>query len=154
MFTTVAKVFFNPYRTELVFHNSSHFQHWHLCCRCMCLRHHSLSVPQNSTPFLTWNNTSWNLITQMSPSASYDLFKYSVLSVLTATAANKMTPLHVGTSYTHNIGFYSKRNISATNQIAWAVRWLHPLWTPIRGTPPLKFPLYSIFRAKCGLKSH
>ena len=32
--------------------------------------------------------------------------------------ANKTTPLHVGTSYTHDIGFYSKGNVSATHQIA------------------------------------
>ena len=33
---------------------------------------------------------------------------------------NKMTPLHVGTSYTHDFGFYSKGNATATHQRAWA----------------------------------
>ena len=37
-----------------------------------------------------------------------------------ATGANKTTPLHVGTSYTHDFGFYSKENVSVTHQIAWA----------------------------------
>ena len=108
--------FFNPYRTELVFHNSSHFQHWQLHCRYMYLDHHSLSILQNLTPFPTWNTTSSILltVTQMSPSASQDLFKCSVLPVLTATGANKMTPPHCMLA-------------PATNQIAWAVRWLHPL---------------------------
>ena len=34
----------NPWRTELVFQNSSHFHHWHLCC--IYLGHRSLSLPQ------------------------------------------------------------------------------------------------------------
>ena len=56
-----------------------------------------------------------------------------------------MTPLHVGTlysGYTHPIGFYSKRNGSATHQIAWAVRGLNPLQTTINEeTPHFKLPL-------------
>ena len=61
--------------------------------------------------------------------------------------ANKTTPLYVGTSYTHDFGFYSKVNVSATHQIAWAgslkpqivwaARGPSPLRTPINGgTPP------------------
>ena len=75
-----------------------------------------------------------------------------------------MTPLHVGTSYTHNFGFCSKGNASATHQIAWVgslkpqIAWvareLRPLRTPINGeTPPLKFPPYSLFRPKGGRKT-
>ena len=71
--------------------------------------------------------------------------------LLTGTGANKMTPLHVGTSYTHDFGFCSKGNASATHQIAWAgslkpqivwpVRGLRPLQIPINGgTPPFKIP--------------
>ena len=33
---------------------------------------------------------------------------------------NKMTPLHVVTSYTHDFGFCSQGNASGTHQIAWA----------------------------------
>ena len=54
--------------------------------------------------------------------------------------ANKMTLLHVGTSYTHDFRFYSKGNPSATHQsawagslkpqIAWAARGLYPPLNP------------------------
>ena len=78
--------------------------------------------------------------------------KCSALPVLTGTGANKMTLLHVGTSYTHDFGFYSKGNASATHQstwagslkpqMAWAARGLLPIRTPINGgTPPFKIPL-------------
>ena len=40
--------------------------------------------------------------------------------LLTGTGENKMTPLHVGTSYTNDFGFCSKGNASGTHQIAWA----------------------------------
>ena len=40
--------------------------------------------------------------------------------LLTLTGANKMTPLHVGTNYTHDFRFYSKENASRTPQGAWA----------------------------------
>ena len=75
-----------------------------------------------------------------------------------------MTPLHVGTSYSHDFGFCSKGNASATHQIAWAgspkpqiawaARGLFPPRTPINGgTPPLKYPPYSLFRPKGGRKT-
>ena len=74
------------------------------------------------------------------------------------------TPLHVGTSYTHDVGFYSNRNVSATQHIVWAgslnpqivwmARGLHTLQTTINGGhSPLKFPPYSLFRAKGGQKT-
>ena len=76
--------------------------------------------------------------------------------------ANKTTPLHVGTSYTHDIRFYSKRNVSATHQIVWAgslnpqiawvVRGLRPLRTPLTHLP-LKFSPCSIFRPKGSQKT-
>ena len=44
--------------------------------------------------------------------------KCSALPLLTGTGANKITPLHVGTSYTYNFRFYSKG--SGTHQSAWA----------------------------------
>ena len=86
------------------------------------------------------------------------------LPLLTATGANKTTPLHVGTSYTHDFGFYSKRNVSATHPIAWAGS---PNHAPLRGwrggcalfQPPLtwghpfKIPPCLIFRAKGGQKT-
>ena len=69
-----------------------------------------------------------------------------------------MTPLHVGTSYTHNFGFYSKGNASATHQSAWAgslkplIAWaVNPQLTG--GHPPLKFPPYSLIRPKGGRKT-
>ena len=75
-----------------------------------------------------------------------------------------MTPLHVGTSYTHDFQFYSKGNASATHQrawagslkpqIAWAAKGFAPFRTPVNGgTPPLKFPPYSLFRPKGGQKT-
>ena len=56
------------------------------------------------------------------------------------------TPLHVGTSYTHDFGFYS------THQIAWAGSLKPPIaWAA--NTPLLKFPPYSLFRLKGGRKT-
>ena len=77
---------------------------------------------------------------------------------------NKMTPLHVGTSYTHDFRFYSKENASSTHQstwagslkpqFAWAARGVCPLRTPINGgTPPFKIPPYSLFRPNGSQKS-
>ena len=78
--------------------------------------------------------------------------------------ANKTIPLHVGTSYTHDIGFHCKRNVSAAQQIAWAgslspqtawaARGLCTFEPPLMGGhPPLKFPPYSLLRAKGGRKT-
>ena len=77
--------------------------------------------------------------------------KCSALPLLSGTGANKMTPLHVGSSYTHDFGFYSKGNASATHQSAWAgslkpqIAWQRGGCTPFepqltRSNPPLKFP--------------
>ena len=71
--------------------------------------------------------------------------------LLSATRANKMTPLHDGTSYTHDFRFYSKGNVSASHKIAWAgslnpqivwaVRGLYPLLNPPNmGHTHLNFP--------------
>ena len=70
----------------------------------------------------------------------------------------QMTPLHVGTSYTHDFGFYTKGNASATHQIAWvgSLKPLIacPLRTPLTGGhPPLKFPQYLLFWPKGGRKT-
>ena len=70
--------------------------------------------------------------------------KCSVLLLLTASGANEMTLLHVGTRYTHIIGFSSKRNVSATHQIPTLINV---------GTAPLKFSPYFVFRAKGGRKT-
>ena len=67
--------------------------------------------------------------------------KCSVLLLLTASGANEMILLHVGTSYTLIIGFSSKRNVSATHQNFNV------------GTAPLKFSPYFVFRAKGGRKT-
>ena len=75
-----------------------------------------------------------------------------------------MTPLHVGTNYTHNFRFYNKGNASGIHQsastgslepqFAWAARGLHPLRTPINeGKRPLKFLPQSLFRPKGGRKT-
>ena len=85
------------------------------------------------------------------PNNFVGLNQRQALPLLTGTRANKMTPVHVGTSYTQDFGFYSKGNASGTNQsalagslkpqIAWAVRGLRPLRTPVNGgTPPFKIP--------------
>ena len=58
-------------------------------------------------------------------------------SFLTATGTNKTTPLHVGTSYTHDIRFNSKTNVSTTHQIVW-VGSLKPQTPP----PPPPRTLY------------
>ena len=80
---------------------------------------------------------------QMQCSPSFDCFW-----------GKQTTPLHVGTSYTHNFGFYSKGNVSATHQMAWVAKGLRPLPTPFKGGAlPLKFPPYSLFRAKGGRKT-
>ena len=75
----------------------------------------------------------------------------SALPLLTGTRASKMTPLHVGFSYTYDFRFYSKGNASGTHQsmwagslkpqFAWAARGLRPLRTPsIHGDTPFKIP--------------
>ena len=54
-----------------------------------------------------------------------------------------MTPLHVGTSYTHDLGLYSKGIALATHQIVWAgslkpsIAWTARRLNPLlmRGTP-------------------
>ena len=62
-----------------------------------------------------------------------------------------MTPLHVGTSYTHDFRFHSKENASGTHQGAWAgsknAKFVGnegavPPSTPRinGGTPPFKIP--------------
>ena len=48
---------------------------------------------------------------------------------MTGTGANKMTPLHVGTSYTHDFRFYSKGNASGAHQSAWAGSLKHEIDT-------------------------
>ena len=51
---------------------------------------------------------------------------------MTGTGASKMTPLHVGISYTYDFRFYSKGNASGAwagslkPQFAWVVRGLVP----------------------------
>ena len=66
-----------------------------------------------------------------------------------------MIPLHVGTSYTHDFGFYSKGNASATHQIAWAGSLKNRVAWAGRGTSPFEppFPPYSLFRPKGGQKT-
>ena len=106
---------------------------------------HFLYPKLNLAPFSTWSTSC--LPGLESPQALHRT-KFSVLPLSTATGANKTTPLYVGTSFTHDIGFYSNRNISATHQIAWAgslnpqIAWaLRPLRTPVnRGTLPYKIP--------------
>ena len=51
--------------------------------------------------------------------------------------ANKTTPLHVGTSYIHDIRFYSKGNVSATHQIVWAGSLNLQIAWAARAVPPL-----------------
>ena len=51
--------------------------------------------------------------------------KCSALPFLTGSGANKMTPLHVGTSYTHDFGFYN--DSVPTMQSAWAGSQNHKL---------------------------
>ena len=97
----------------------------------------------NLAPFPIWSTTSSNLLTGTRK------FQCIVLPpLLTATGANKTTPLQVGTSYNNYIGFYSKRNVSTTHQIAWAGSLIYcvggeglcPLPTPInRWTPPILY---------------
>ena len=93
--------------TELVFQNSSHLQHWRLCC--IYLGHRSLSVPQT---WLLFRDGLLLLPTSLPglevPKRFVGLVQMSVFLLLTATGANKTTPLHVGNSYTHSIRFYSK----------------------------------------------
>ena len=129
-----------------------------LCC--IYFGHSSLSLPQTGLLFRHGVLLPTCLPGLEKPQELCRIDSNAVLSLLlTATGANKTTPLHVGTSYTHDFGFYSKGNVSATDQIvwaeslnpqiSWAVRGLHPLSSPInRGTPPLNFPMYSLFRAK------
>ena len=93
--------------------------------------------------------------TRKSPSTSYDQIKCSVLPLLTGTGANKMTPLHVGTSYTHDFRFHSKGNASGTHQSTWTGSHTHKKKCELRGrrggtasfkprinagTPPFKIP--------------
>ena len=102
---------------------------------CIYFGHRSLSLPQ------TWLLFRHEVL--LPPTCLPGLesqIKCSVLPLLTGTGANKMTPLHVGTSYTHDFRFHSKGNASGMHhsawagsqnpQIAWAARGLRPLQTP------------------------
>ena len=71
----------------------------------------------------------------------------SALPLLTGTGANKMTPLHAGSSYTQDLGFYSKGNASGTNQNAWAGSLKPQIgWA-------VKIPPIVLFRPKGGRKT-
>ena len=69
------------------------------------------------------------------------------------TGANKMTSLHVGTSYTHDFRFYSKGNASATHQRAWAGSLKPQIAWAARGKALTGHPPYSLFRPKGGRKT-
>ena len=114
----------------------------------------------NLALFLTWSTTSSNYqFAYQNPKVAQVLRRTNtVFSLLTATGANKTTLLHVGTSCTCDIGFYSKGNVSATHQIVCATEsqncmdgvGLCPLQTPFTGGHTFKILLYLIFRAKGG----
>ena len=76
----------------------------------------------------------------MQPWLFAGLIQIQNLPLLTATSANKMTSLHVGTSYTHNIGFHNNRNALATYmyQIAWPVRGCATFKPPLVVGSPFK----------------
>ena len=100
-------MFFSLY--TLVFQNSYHFQHWRLCSMFWPLFTSSIS---NLASFLTWSTTSSNLLTGT---------RKSPIPLLSATGANKTTPLHVGTTYTNDIGFHSKENVSLPTRLRWLI---------------------------------
>ena len=123
-------------RTKLAFQNSSHFQHWRLSC--IYFGHRSLSLSQSQS-FFDMKYYFYQLAYQDSEvhNGFIELFQ--------------ITPLHVGTNH-HDIGFYNKRNVSATHQIAgarssnpqitWAERGAQPPSNPpLTGNTPLKIPL-------------
>ena len=67
----------------------------------MYFGHHSLSLPQTWLLFQLAYRDCKRFVGLTQSSAA------SALPLLPATGANKTTPLHVGTSYTHNFEFYS-----------------------------------------------
>ena len=109
-----------------------------------------ISTP-NLAPIPTWSTTSTNFAYRDSkvPKRFVGLIQMQCSPSFDCNCSKQM---HVGTSYTHDFGIYNKGNISATHQIAWVgslnsqiawtVRGLCTLQTPInRGTPPFKIPL-------------
>ena len=97
-----------PQRTEQVFHNSSHFHHWWFCCRY--LGHCSLSVPPTWLFFLHGLLLlAAYLIRLKGFQVLVGLIQLVVRPLLTATGANKGTPLHVDTSQTHDIWFTARQ---------------------------------------------
>ena len=68
--------------------------------------------------------------------------------------ANKIILFHVSTSYTNDIGYYTKRNVSANHKFAWS-HWF-PNYEPslTGGNPPLKYLRFSIFMEKDSQKRY
>ena len=86
--------------------------------------------------------------------------RFDQMPLLTGTGANKIIPLHGGTSYTHDFRFYSKGNASATHQIAWAGSLKPQIVWAVRDTAPFEPPLMGgdptlklLFRLKGGRKT-
>ena len=89
------EMFFEALDTEHFFHNSFHFQQWHLCCRY--LGHRSFSISQ--TWLLFWQGVLLlaSCVPRLKSSQSLCRTKSNaVFSLLAATATNKATQLHIG----------------------------------------------------------
>ena len=98
----------------------------------------------NLAPFMTWSTTLSNLLTGLESSQPLCRTKLNAMfSLFWQQLGQTKRPhyIHVGTSYTHNIGFSRKKNVSATHQIEWGARGDSLLQTPINiGTTPFKLP--------------
>ena len=126
---------------EFVFQKSSHFQHW---CFCWNYLGPFTFCTSNVAPFPIYKQVARLLLTTWLESPQELRRTCSFLLLFTATGASKTTPQHVGTSYTHNIGFTAREMSqlptrlrgSLTLQILWVVR--RSLFeTPLNGVQPL-----------------
>ena len=110
-----------------------YFQHWRLCC--ICFDHRSLPLSQ------TWLLFQRGVLLLLICLPGLKSPQSRVLPLLSATEASKTTPLHVGTSYTHDIMFHSKGNVSDTQQIEWAGSLNHQIEWAVRGLRPPRTPI-------------
>ena len=88
---------------------------------CLYFGHHSLSLCTLNLA-LFWHEVLLlpNCLPGLeNPQALHRIKSNAVPSLLTGIGAKKMTPLHIGTSYTQDFRFYSKGNASGTHQSAW-----------------------------------
>ena len=125
-----------PLEDWLVIQNFSRFQHWRLYCIYFWPLFTFSTSKLGSFPDIEY--CFYHLAYQDSKVAKLFEGKCSTLPLLTGTGANKITPLHVGTSYTQISGFTAREMPqvptwagSLKPQIVWATWGCSPFELPL-----------------------